>query len=63
MQVQQMELEISRRRQHHLLRIDGALTRFEMNEFGFCFVCGKELDEKRLSIDPTITRCLACSDT
>lgn len=33
MQVQQMELETSRRRQHHLLRINGALTRLEMNEF------------------------------
>ena len=63
MQVQQIELETSRRRQHHLLRIDGALIRFEMNEFGFCFVCGEKSDEKRLSIDPTITRCLACADT
>jgi len=63
LQVQQMELETSRRRQNQLLKIDGALNRLKMDEYGFCFVCGEELDERRLSTDPTITRCLKCTDS
>jgi DnaK suppressor protein len=60
MQVQQMELETSRRRQRQLLKIDGALKRLEIGEYGFCFVCGDELDERRLKLEPTTTRCLSC---
>ena len=60
MQAQQMELEAARRRQHQLLKIDGALRRVESGEYGFCFVCGEEIDIRRLSVDSTNTRCIEC---
>ena len=41
MQVHQMALETSRRRQHQLLKIEGALRRIDSDEYGDCFVCGK----------------------
>ncbi|ORU90107.1 MAG: hypothetical protein A6F71_03860 [Cycloclasticus sp. symbiont of Poecilosclerida sp. M] len=63
MQVQQMEQETSRRRITQLSKIDGALSRLESGDFGFCYVCGDELDERRLYIDLTTTRCLKCVDT
>jgi len=63
MQVQQMEQETSRRRITQLSKIDGALNRLESGDFGFCYVCGDELDARRLQIDLTITRCLTCVDT
>ncbi len=60
MQIQQMALESSRRRQHQLLKIEGALTRIESGEYGYCFVCGEEIAAQRLAVDPTSTRCIAC---
>ncbi len=62
MQSQQMALETARRRQQQLARIEGALRRIESGDFGYCFVCGEELDERRLAIDPTVSRCMVCAD-
>jgi len=60
MQSQQMALEVAKRRQHQLTRIEGALRRIESREFGTCFVCGEVIDARRLAIDPTMTRCMVC---
>lgn len=63
MQAQQMAQEGSRRRKRHLQKIDGALRRIEIGEYGRCFVCEEELDVRRLAIDPTTTRCMDCVET
>jgi DnaK suppressor protein len=60
MQAQQMALEAVRRRQHQLLKVEGALRRIESGEYGYCFVCGEEINVRRLSVDPTNTRCMEC---
>jgi len=60
MQAQQMALEAARRRQNQLLKVEGALRRIESGDYGYCFVCGDEIDVRRLSIDPTNTRCMVC---
>ena len=60
MQVHQMALETSRRRQHQLQKIEGALLRVDSEEYGYCFVCGEEIDARRLDADPTSTRCMGC---
>ena len=60
MQAQQMALEAARRRQHQLSKVEGALRRIESGEYGYCFVCGEEIDVRWLSVDPTITRCMVC---
>ena len=62
MQMQQMSLETSRRQQQ-LVKVDGAISRIETDEYGFCFVCGEEIDSRRLALEPTSTRCLACMET
>ena len=62
LQSQQMLQEVARRRQAKLLGIDGALRRIEVGEFGDCFVCGNAIDPRRLTIDPTSTRCIGCVD-
>ncbi len=43
-----------------ILKIDGALRRISLGEYGRCFVCEEELDLLMLSADPTITRCKNC---
>jgi len=60
MQSQQMAQESSRRRQQQLVNIEGSLRRIESGQYGFCFRCGEEIDLRRLSADPTVTRCIKC---
>lgn len=61
MQSQQMALETARRRQDELARIEGALRRIDAGEYGQCFVCGENIDVRRLLIAPTSTRCVKCA--
>jgi len=63
MQAQQMALETARRRQHELAKLEGALRRIESGEYGYCLVCGEEIDVRRLSVAPTSTRCVTCVET
>ena len=60
MQAQQMAQASERRRQQQLLRIEAALRRIETGEYGYCFVCGEEIDVRRLNVDPGNTRCIRC---
>ena len=60
MQVHEMALDAARRRQQKLEQIAGALRRMEAGEYGYCFICGNEIGVRRLSIDPTYTRCMEC---
>jgi DnaK suppressor protein len=62
MQMQSMAQATVRRRQDMLARIDGALRRLDSGEFGLCFVCGEEIADTRLAVDPTTTRCIKCAD-
>jgi len=60
MQAQIAAGENARQRARLIQKIDGALRRIEMGEFGKCFVCEDELDPASLFADPTITRCMNC---
>ena len=60
MQAQKAAEEGGRRRKRQIQKIDGALRRIKLGEFGQCFVCEEELDACRLYEDPTITRCMNC---
>lgn len=59
-QAQQMAREAARRRQQQLPEIEGALRRIESGDYGYCFKCGEEIDVRRLSVNPTSTRCISC---
>lgn len=60
LQGQQMAQASARRRKEMLTRIEGALRRVETGDFGYCFVCGEPIGANRLSVDPTVTRCIDC---
>lgn len=60
MQLQQISQEAARRCQQLLVKIEGALRHIESGRFDLCFLCGIEIDLRRLSADPTITRCRDC---
>ena len=56
------EFEVSERRKLQGHRIEGALYRIAIGEFGFCRVCKKDIEYSRLEADPTATRCLKCAE-
>jgi len=62
LQNQQMAQEAERRRLLKLQQITGALHRLEQGDYGRCFVCEDEIASERLRFDPTLTRCVGCSE-
>jgi DnaK suppressor protein len=62
LQAQQMAQATEQRRRAQLQRIEGALRRLERGDFGACHGCGEPIDPRRLDADPTLTRCIDCTD-
>ena len=60
MQAQQMALAAARRREGRKQSVEGALRRIAEGEFGECYVCGEDIDARRLAFDPAVTRCVGC---
>ena len=61
LQQQAMQNAQEARRVGELKKIDAALMRIDDGEFGYCSECGEEIARKRLEIDPTTARCIACA--
>lgn len=62
MQSQQMALELRRRQQNQILRIENALKRIENGTFGVCARCGKPISEERLEVQPDAVACIHCME-
>ena len=62
MQMQQMALESSRRRERRLISVDQALKRLEKQTYGICVDCDEDINVRRLEIDPTAIRCIKCAE-
>jgi DnaK suppressor protein len=62
MQVQQMALESSRRRERQLISVKQALARLEKEDYGMCTDCDEAINIRRLEIDPTAIRCINCAE-
>lgn len=51
----------AREREHKLInKIDQALARIKLGDYGFCEVCGAEIGVRRLEARPTATQCIDC---
>lgn len=62
MQAQQMAREAARRSKQRLVMVEGALRRIDSGDYGHCAVCGEQIDVRRLAVDPSSTRCIACAE-
>ena len=60
-QNQQMALELRRRRENQLLRIENAFKRMDQGRYGICGKCRKPIDEARLEVFPDVVTCISCS--
>lgn len=61
LQMQAMAAAQEARRAGRARAIEAALHRLETGEFGWCETCGERIGEKRLELDPTLTRCVGCA--
>jgi len=62
-QVQQMALEMRRRREQRLLRIRSALERIEEGTYGHCVRCQNTINPNRLDTFPDVVLCVHCAAT
>ena len=60
-QRQSMAIEMERRREVDLRRIEAAIERLKSGDFGCCITCDEEIPLKRLEFDPASTTCVACA--
>ena len=60
-QQQNMNLATETNRKQKIMKIENALKRIDIGFFGICISCGEEISEKRLSIDPTVLKCIDCN--
>lgn len=63
MQAQLIADEAVRGPKRQLGKIEGAFRRIESGDYGNCFMCGEEIENHRLSEDPTYTRCIKCVES
>ena len=61
MQNQQMALELRRRQENQLLRIQNALKRMDEGRYGLCGKCKKPIAEERLETSPDVVMCVRCA--
>jgi DnaK suppressor protein len=61
MQVQQMALDMKRRREERLLRVQTALQRVEAGTYGLCGRCRKPIGPDRLDAFPDVVLCVRCA--
>ena len=61
MQTQAMSIEINRRRDIDLQRIELAMERLEKGEYGKCINCGEYIASGRLRFDPATPVCIECA--
>ena len=62
MQSQQMALELRRRQQLQLQRVESALQRIDKGSFGKCGKCHGAISLERLEIQPDAVLCVRCAD-
>jgi DnaK suppressor protein len=61
MQEQAMAIEVERRREVELVRVDAALERLAAGTYGACVTCGDPIEPRRLAFDPSTPLCLGCA--
>ena len=61
LQNQQMALELKRRQENQLLRIENAFKRLAKGQYGLCGKCKKPIEEERLEVFPDTVTCVRCA--
>ena len=57
-----IEFALIQMKSETLNKINDALSRLELGDYGYCFDCGEEIAEKRLRALPFAVRCKDCEE-
>ncbi len=60
LQNQAMSKATSTRRAQERTRLNAAINRLQVGEYGYCEDCGENIAIARLTLDPTVVRCVEC---
>jgi DnaK suppressor protein len=63
MQVQQLALEMKRRREERIHRVESALMRIRNGTYGLCVRCGDAIESGRLEALPEVVLCVDCASS
>jgi DnaK suppressor protein len=63
MQSQQLALEMKRRREQLMVRIESALARIREGTYGLCGRCRQPVSDQRLDAQPDVVLCIDCART
>ena len=61
LQNQQIALELKRRQENQLLRIENTVKRLAKGQYGLCGKCKKPIEEDRLEVFPDAVTCVRCA--
>lgn len=61
LQVQAMDKAQQQARRKQIIRIDAALARLELGDYGYCVTCDDPISKKRLDLDPATPLCITCA--
>jgi len=61
LQIQAMDKAQETARQKRLVRIDAAIQRLNVGDYGYCAACDEEIGAKRLELDPAVPLCISCA--
>ena len=59
---QSLRLRLRNRESLYIKKVDEALRRIEMGQFGLCDSCDGDIEIRRLEARPTATLCIACKE-
>ncbi len=61
LQVQAMDMAQEKARRRQIIRINAALERLELGDYGYCVSCDEPVGNKRLGLDPATPFCIGCA--
>ena len=61
LQNQQIAIELKRRQENQLLRIENTFKRLAKGQYGLCGKCKKPIEEDRLEVFPDAVTCVRCA--
>ena len=60
--LQSFQFRLRGREKHFIEKIDRALAKIELGEFGTCDECGEEISAKRIEARPETPLCIKCKE-
>ncbi len=61
LQVQAMDKAQQQARQRQIVRINAAIERLDLGDYGYCVTCDEPISNKRLELDPSTPLCVKCA--